>query len=346
MIIYAGIDGTGTADNEEYAQTFANSFVNRLQQTFSDAPFYSRGPTVDGMATMALASLAFVHVMSRWRDEQQDAVVLAGYSRGGAAVIETAQMLKEAGVPVEALILFDAVDRSTVVGTPISEELPPSLRHLIPAKYNFRVGQNTKIASTVKQVIYPQRLRLQTRSRLTFQNCGFLVENAAMPFLHAQFYATHGGMGGCPWTRAEVFWGEHPRTPFPTIWEDWEPTPTSLVPASDAAGSAAVWAWAFPQIVRVKIECLARLGEPDAAPTPGQPMPGMPGMPNPPGQPPIKVGERLHIVQSGDWLSKIAGRYYGDVMKWDKIYRHPWNLREIGSNPDLIKPGMRLVIPT
>jgi LysM repeat protein len=50
-----------------------------------------------------------------------------------------------------------------------------------------------------------------------------------------------------------------------------------------------------------------------------------------------------HIVQRGDSLSKLAARYYGDMYKWPAI--HEANRRVIGGNPDLIKPGQRLMIP-
>ncbi len=54
---------------------------------------------------------------------------------------------------------------------------------------------------------------------------------------------------------------------------------------------------------------------------------------------------RIHVVKQGDWLSKIAIAYYGDMNKWPDIYNHPKNRETIGPNPDLIKPGQRLIIP-
>jgi nucleoid-associated protein YgaU len=64
-----------------------------------------------------------------------------------------------------------------------------------------------------------------------------------------------------------------------------------------------------------------------------QPNPGQPG------------SQRIHTVRAGEWLSKIAIAYYGDMNKWTVIYEHPENKRKIGSNPDLIQVGQRLVIP-
>jgi nucleoid-associated protein YgaU len=50
-----------------------------------------------------------------------------------------------------------------------------------------------------------------------------------------------------------------------------------------------------------------------------------------------------YIVQAGDTLSKIALRFYGDGNMWPVIYQH--NRERIGTNPDYIYPGLRLIIP-
>lgn len=52
--------------------------------------------------------------------------------------------------------------------------------------------------------------------------------------------------------------------------------------------------------------------------------------------------EQTYTVVSGDSLSKIAKRYYGDANAWPRI--HAANRDQI-SNPDLIHPGQRLKIP-
>lgn len=49
-------------------------------------------------------------------------------------------------------------------------------------------------------------------------------------------------------------------------------------------------------------------------------------------------------VAKGDTLWKIAKAKYGDGAKWSKIYEA--NKATIGKNPDVIKPGQKLVIPT
>lgn len=52
---------------------------------------------------------------------------------------------------------------------------------------------------------------------------------------------------------------------------------------------------------------------------------------------------KKHVVVSGDTLSGIAKKYYDDAGKYMKIYEA--NKDVIGKNPDLIKPGMELIIP-
>ncbi len=49
-----------------------------------------------------------------------------------------------------------------------------------------------------------------------------------------------------------------------------------------------------------------------------------------------------HTVKSGESLSKISKHYYGDAMKYNKIFEANTNIL---SNPDLIHPDQVLVIP-
>ncbi|UII76325.1 LysM peptidoglycan-binding domain-containing protein [Flagellimonas sp. HMM57] len=49
-----------------------------------------------------------------------------------------------------------------------------------------------------------------------------------------------------------------------------------------------------------------------------------------------------HTVKSGESLSKIAKHYYGDAMKYNKIFDANTNIL---SNPDVIHPDQVLVIP-
>jgi nucleoid-associated protein YgaU len=58
---------------------------------------------------------------------------------------------------------------------------------------------------------------------------------------------------------------------------------------------------------------------------------------------PAAAAEETYTVVSGDSLSKIAKRFYGDANDWRRIYEA--NREVIGANPDLIRPGQKLSIP-
>ena len=75
-----------------------------------------------------------------------------------------------------------------------------------------------------------------------------------------------------------------------------------------------------------------RSGSSSSAPAPA---------PAPSAQP--SAATRTYTVVSGDSLSKIAKREYGDAQQWRKIYDAN---RDQISNPDLIHPGQVLKIPS
>ncbi|NLX23350.1 MAG: LysM peptidoglycan-binding domain-containing protein [Phycisphaerae bacterium] len=52
---------------------------------------------------------------------------------------------------------------------------------------------------------------------------------------------------------------------------------------------------------------------------------------------------RTYVVQKNDTLQKISQKYYGTTKNWRRIFDA--NRKAIGSDPNKIKPGTRLVIP-
>lgn len=58
---------------------------------------------------------------------------------------------------------------------------------------------------------------------------------------------------------------------------------------------------------------------------------------------PKEVPKKSETVKKGDSLWKIAKKAYGDGSQYKKIYEA--NKYIIGSNPNLIKPGQKLIIP-
>jgi len=69
--------------------------------------------------------------------------------------------------------------------------------------------------------------------------------------------------------------------------------------------------------------------------------------PRPPGQAvPVAATDTVvtYTVQKGDSLSKIAKEKLGDGKAWRKIYEA--NRAVIGDDPDMIKPGQQLRLPS
>lgn len=51
---------------------------------------------------------------------------------------------------------------------------------------------------------------------------------------------------------------------------------------------------------------------------------------------------KKYVVKTGDTLSKIAADLLGDAEKWREIFEAN---KETIANPDVIQPGVELVIP-
>lgn len=323
MIIYAGIDGTGIADNDKYHREFENSHVRNLYKDWNYRGYalYERGPALAGFETGYLAKKIYQGIIRRmvnWSPEMRaKAVFLAGYSRGGAAVIEVAKWLKADGIPVESLILFDPVDRAIHNGV---------LRGML---------RNTPIVDTVKNVIYAKRSP-RSKSRESFGNCGLRAENLEKTnFIPPmEFKGTHGALGGVPWKLPK---GGNPEDYIDEGFPDYM---TDVKYREDESISTQVGNWVRSLVFDHLYECVERLGAPTYMPVipPANPsIPRSPRIPN--------GNQRIHTVKPGDWLSKIAITYYGDMNRWSDIYDHPENKKTIGPNPDLIKPGQKLIIP-
>lgn len=105
------IDGTGVADDGEYALEMAGGFCKRL--VYKARGRYWRGPTLSGWGTADIAR-AVAEAVLEWKTSPQagEKIFLAGHSRGGAAAIFAAQALVKNHVEIEAMFLFDAVDRT------------------------------------------------------------------------------------------------------------------------------------------------------------------------------------------------------------------------------------------
>ncbi len=143
-------------------------------------------------------------------------LVLIGYSRGGAAVIHAAQLLKDK-VQVDAMFLFDAVDRSLGVET---ERIPSNV-----------------------QVVRHARRDPWSLSRLYFGNCGTDCDDSKTDYQEAFFRCTHGGLGGTPWPC--------PRDKIASDLILEARVPTRITFDGDAKTAQDVWNWMSQEVQRL-----------------------------------------------------------------------------------------------
>lgn len=124
------VDGTGDENTETYAKEMADGFCQRLVRKARGR--YWRGPTFSGWETTDIADNVVAAVV-QWRKAASDSekLFLAGHSRGGAAVIFAAKILKAHGIEIEAMFLFDAVDRTLNIRS--ANAIPENVRHCFHA---------------------------------------------------------------------------------------------------------------------------------------------------------------------------------------------------------------------
>jgi hypothetical protein len=181
------VDGTGSWDDDEYANEMSNSFVSKIHSEYPGLAevdkFYRRGPTLLGFETGPIAYSCFNFVKSAYdkakKDDTKLRLHLTGYSRGAASVIGLANLLNSMipDLEVEFMALFDAVDRSPISNV---DKIPRNVKLCYHAIRDKNAG-----------------------SRTYFGNCGLLADPPAK-LIKRTFFATHAGMGGIPWT------GDHP----------------------------------------------------------------------------------------------------------------------------------------
>lgn len=186
-----GVDGTGPYFDGNYLGGLLGgykdgmklSFVTQICGLVGDAwqPHvldaergreYWRGP--DNTSLLAAPSPKEVAEEAAKAHRNGKKVFLTGYSRGAAIVIDAATILSEKNpaVPVEAMFLFDAVNKLSTLN---AEVIPGNVHHCYHAVRHPNSG-----------------------SRNSFGNCGLKAVNMKT-FKLKVFMSTHGGLGSSPW---------------------------------------------------------------------------------------------------------------------------------------------------
>lgn len=171
--ILLGIDGTADVFDDDYAKSMATSFVKRI---YSESPaeykHFERGPGFDGIDMFVLIDKGYKYVHLHKFRYPDTKVILTGYSRGAAAIVGVAKKLKTDGVIVDAMVLFDPVNRSQ---TSFADDVPNNVLNMVQA-----------------------RRATNSLSRVSFNNCATSWHSPTKCKIK-HFWATHGGVGGVPW---------------------------------------------------------------------------------------------------------------------------------------------------
>lgn len=183
--ILVGIDGTGSDTwgsnnanrNRNYDDDFRHSFVRRICAPGLENTLYIRGP---GYAPAYNSLITAIHtgrdfIRGRRSAGVKEPILLTGYSRGAAGAVVIANMLGQPQyrIPVDAMLLFDCVDRDGVI--------------------------DSARISNVGHVLHVMRSE-GARSRRSFGNSGTEVfPGSPTKYTPKWFKCTHGGMGGTPW---------------------------------------------------------------------------------------------------------------------------------------------------
>lgn len=176
----AGFNIINKNRSKNYDTAFAMSFVSRICKPESVNKKYLRGPTTFGVGLIPAINEGTNFILNRLRMVNEP-VLLTGYSRGAAGAICIAKKLHDKQIPVQALLLFDCVDRHALID---AASLPPNV------KYAMQVVRNPN-----------------TGSRSSFDNSGLRYMPSKTKYEAVLYRCTHGGMGGVPWE--------------PEPWQSW-----------------------------------------------------------------------------------------------------------------------------
>jgi hypothetical protein len=145
---------------------------------------YLRGPLILGESPLAgygvcvgdglWAAIDEGYNFINGRPRNDEPILLTGYSRGAAGVIEIAKRLKVLKRDVTAMLLFDCVDRHLGIDA-------------------------ARIPNNVRNVLHVLRSPA-SGSRKSFDHSGTQPEPPTR-YESAEFTCTHAGMGGVPWPR-------------------------------------------------------------------------------------------------------------------------------------------------
>ncbi len=193
------IDGTGPYSQEEYDLAMARSFCWQIEVKLRSYPaVYVPGPGNAGGTTRLKAHDGVKAIIDSRKRGNTKRLYLAGYSRGGATVIQMAKFLKhQTREVIQAMFLFDPVDRDVFLD---GSGIPTNVRNV----YVIYRDQ------TIEEVDTPwkpnwgfgERPDYDIYARKWMGNCKIVAKDTRATNVRETIItgASHGAVGGSPWT--------------------------------------------------------------------------------------------------------------------------------------------------
>jgi hypothetical protein len=194
------VDGTGDSDNSKYAKSMKHSFCRQLFAKLLPHSAYLRGPCTFGMDVLAEAEWAYKELLKAYHSDPSTRLMLAGYSRGGSAVIMAAELLslRNPNISIHSMFLFDAVARHAFPGGEIIPSNVQFSRHA-------RRSQNIRLVLRYEGTISDHSVLGNTSNPLrpSFGNTGLQWRGNGDHESPTAFEGSHGALGGVGWPFVE-----------------------------------------------------------------------------------------------------------------------------------------------
>lgn len=196
-MLLAIVDGTGPFLDRTYASDMRHSFCRQMYTNGEDVNGnYERGPSNDGMTTRAKGIRAADFIKEKHRIHPKDKIFLAGYSRGGSAVLYAAAALQSAKIDVDGMFLFDPVARHVIPG---GETIPANVKAVWVARRSIAPALVNKYEGTIGLNIGSHVGIMNNPMRVWFGGTAHKYLGTG-PHHEQTFAGSHGALGGVGWT--------------------------------------------------------------------------------------------------------------------------------------------------
>ena len=191
------VDGTGPFRDRTYAGEMNHSFCRQMYTNGRDViSRYERGPSNDGMTTRAKGMRAYDYLKENHRRDPKAKLFLAGYSRGGSAVLYAAAALAADKIGVDAMFLFDPVARHVIPG---GEVIPANVQAVWVARRSTSPALVNKYEGTIGLTIGGHIGIMNNPMRVWFGGTAHQYLGKG-PYNEMTFSGSHGALGGVGWT--------------------------------------------------------------------------------------------------------------------------------------------------